>query len=142
MLQPKYLTVLLCFLLKYIAFFVLLGFMHHRFKTLVIDDAENCRELLTNAMYYVEAILFTMFFFFLPVFPGLTYFIFKISNPFIFLFLVTLMFFTEYLFYTYLASSSNYINGLYNVVSSVLFLSLFFHKEIIEKYRHRTHYFS
>lgn len=133
MLKPKYLNVLLCFFIKYVAFFICLAFIGSRFKNIVIANSENTHELLTNTMYYTEIILFCTILFFLPIFPTIIYLSFKIKNRILFCLSIIATITGEYFYYTYMASTSDYINGVYNGLITILFLALFFYKAIAIK---------
>ena len=130
MLKPKYLNVVLCFFIKYVAFFICLAFIGNRFKTIVINDSANTREFLMNTMYYAEAILFSTIVFFLPIFPTMIYLSFKVKNRILFSLLIIAVIIAEYSYYTYMASQSNYLNGIYNGLITILFLAIFFYKAI------------
>jgi len=129
MLKPKYLNVLLCFFIKYVVFFICLAFLNDRFKTIVIANSANTPELLRNTMYYSVTVVFAILFF-LPIFPTIIYFSFKVKNRILFPLLIITIILSEYYYYTYLASTSDYLNGIYNGFITILFVALFFYKAI------------
>ena len=74
-------------------------------------------------------------FLFLPglcivLFSAPIYFAFKVKNTFYFIMIISTIFIGEYFLYTYFASETNLINGVYNGIMSILFFLLFFFKEI------------
>ena len=130
MLKPKFLNVLLFLVVKYIVFFVVLAFIGDRFKSLVIKNSDNTRELISNTGYYSVYILFytlvAVIVFSLPI-----YFTFKVKNPIYFILLISAILAVEYLLYTNLASTTDLMNGVYNGIISILFLPLFFYRHIV-----------
>ncbi len=130
MLKPKFLNGLLFLVVKYIVFFVVLAFIGYRFKSLVIKNSDNTRELISNTGYYSVYILFytlvAVMGFSLPI-----YFTFKVKNPIYFTLLISAILVVEYLLYTHLASTTDLMNGVYNGIISILFLLLFFYQHIV-----------
>ena len=137
MLKPKFSNVLVFLIVKYIVFFVVLAFVGNRFKSLVIKNSENTGELISNTGYYsLYILLYTLIgviAFSLPI-----YFIFKVKNPIYFVFLISVILIVEYLLYTYLASTTDLMNGIYNGIVSVVFLLLFFYQYIALILRRQT----
>ena len=129
MLKPKFLNVLLFLVVKYIVFFIVLAFIGDRFKSLVIKNSDNTRELISNTGYYSVYILFytlvAVMVFSLPF-----YFTFKVKNPIYFILLISAILVVEYLVYTNLASTTDLMNGVYNGIISILFLLLLFYRHI------------
>jgi hypothetical protein len=126
--KPTYLNITLCFLIKYIVFFSILAFFNSRFKSLVINNAQNTEGFTSNIFYYILYILIfsviSSLIFSIPLF-----FIFKVKGVY-FLLLIGLFLIAEYFLYTYSASPSDLMNGVYNLGLSLLFLFVFFYKYI------------
>lgn len=132
--KASYLNILLTLVLKYLAFFVLLAFFDNRFKSIVIDNAENQKELFFNSLQYLFYIIIVGVGFAFP-FSIPFYFSMHIKNKYLFiiLFLTTLV--TEYFAYTYMASENDKINGVYNEVISILFFLVTYWKIVLSKFR-------
>jgi hypothetical protein len=130
MLKPKFSNILIFLLIKYMVFFFVLAFIGDRFKLIVINNSENRQELFSNTGYYL---LFVLFF---TVVIGLIlcspiYFTLKVKNPIYFLLLISAILVVEYFLYTYLSSTKDLMNGVYNGIISILFLFLFFYRHIV-----------
>lgn len=108
--------------------FSILAFFNNRFKSLVIDNAQNTEGFTSNIFYYILYILIfsviSSLIFSIPLF-----FIFKVKGVY-FLLLIGLFLIAEYFLYTYSASPSDLMNGVYNLGLSLLFLFVFFYKYI------------
>jgi hypothetical protein len=129
MLKPKFYNILLFFLVKYIAFYVFMMFKNNDFTLVGLNELKNSK----GWFYYLWIFLF------LPVVCGLIfsapiYFMFKVRNVVLFLFLISTVLIAEYLLYTYFASEADLMNGVYNAVISILFLLLLFFKSIRLKF--------
>jgi len=137
MLKPKFLNILLFLFVKYVVFFVILAFIGDRFKSLVIKNSDNTRELISNTGYYSLYILFYtligMIVFALPI-----YFTFRVKSPIFFVLLISAILIAEYFFYTYMASTTNLMNGVYNGIISILLLLLFFYRHIALIYKQQA----
>lgn len=129
MFKPKFLNVLLFWVIKYIVFFVVLAFIGDRFKSLVIKNSNNTRELIANTGYYS---LYILFYTLIPVivFSIPFYFTLKVKNPIYFVLLISAILVVEYLLYTNLASTMELMNGVYNGILTIVFLLLFFYRSI------------
>lgn len=125
----KFINIIFYSIVRYLVFFVILAFLENRFKSIVIDNSENRKELFSNTLYYILSfadilVLFT-FVFSIPL-----YFLIKKTNGIYFILLYIILLVIEYVSYTYLASPSDVKNGIYNGIIGILFLPLFFHKYI------------
>lgn len=129
MLKISFLNILLCLFAKYAVFFTILAFMNDRFKSLVVDTAQNNQGLFMNSIHYILYILVFSLILSL-LFSAPIYFSFKVSNPIYFTLIIIGFLVAEYFIYTYLASQKELMNGLYNGVMSIVFLLLFFYKPI------------
>lgn len=129
MLKPRAFSVFFYLIIKYILFFTLLAFIGGRYRSMVIENSTNTRELVTNTLSYsVYPVLYTVLgaaIFFAPV-----YYSFKAKNLAYFIVVISIILVAEYFLYTYLASPSDPINGIYNGALSILLLLLFFYRKI------------
>ncbi len=134
MYKPTFPIILLCLFVKYIVFFFIIAFVNNRFKTLVIDKSVNGQELFVNTLgYCIYALIFI--FFLMLIFSMPIFFAFKVKNIIYFSILLSVILVIEYFIYTYLASQLNPINGVCNVMISLVFLILFFYRQIISIFK-------
>lgn len=125
MFKPTFIFVLLYILIKYLAFYAFLMLKNGNYSFLQIGDIKNGEDLF----YYLWLLLF------MPViciilFSVPLYFSFRLKKTIYFVSLVSFVFIAEYFLYTYLASTSNLMNGVYNGVISLAFFVLFFYTSI------------
>lgn len=129
MLKPSYRNVIIYLFLKYLVFFLILALANNRFKSLVIDNATSTHGIIINAAYYLLYVFIFMsiltFIFSAPV-----YYAFKVKNAIYFILIIIGFLVVEYLVYTYLASQTNLMNGVYNGIISLLILIIIFFKNI------------
>lgn len=133
MLKPSFRNILLYLFVKYLVFCLILAFRENRFKKLVVNNSQGAQDMATNSFYYV---LYVMIFIvaLMLVFSAPFYYAFKVKRPVFFALLISVILVVEYLLYTYLASPSDVMNGLYNGVISIIFLFVFFFKTLKEKF--------
>ncbi|MFC4230616.1 hypothetical protein ACFOW1_01850 [Parasediminibacterium paludis] len=125
MLKPKYINILIFYVSKYIFFFIFLMFKYKDYRVLEINELKD----------FADWFLYLWLFLFLPIACSIIfgipmYYIFKINNNIYMASLLSAVIVGEYFFYTNFASQLDLNNGIYNVVLSVVFLFLFFFKEI------------
>jgi hypothetical protein len=129
MLKPSIKNIILYLLVKYVIFFIFLALVNNRFKSLVIDNSVNEHDLVVNTFYYVLYVLIFIFFLVL-IFLFPLYFAFKLKHPLYFILLIIAFLSVEFFVYTYSASQKNLVNGIFNAILSLIFLFIFFFKEI------------
>lgn len=123
-----------CYLLvKYIVFLFILAFIRDRFKNAVINNAETTLELVKLTLGYVLYILFYVAFLVL-FFCAPLYYILQIKRGLYFLALLILFYVVEFYVYSYLFSSSDKSPSIYNTIIGLIFLNLFFYKQIQIKF--------
>jgi hypothetical protein len=129
MLKPRAFTIFFYLVIKYILFFIILAFIGGRYKSMVIENSTSTRELILNTLSYsVYPIVYTIFgaaILFAPI-----YYAFRVRNLVYFVLVILVILTAEYFLYTYLASPSNLVNGVYNGVLSILLLVLLFYRKI------------
>jgi len=118
------------FLVKYFVFYLLLMIKNENTYFLKIGNIKNGVDLF----YYLWLLLSLPLISFLILFVPIC-FTLKVNRRGVFLFLILLILVAEYLVYTYLASSSNLMNGVINGVVSIIFLLVFFYKDISKKFK-------
>lgn len=134
MLKISFLNILLCLLTKYVVFFILLAFIDNRFKTLVIDTAQDGQGIFINSIQYILHVLIFSFVLSL-IFSAPLYYSFKTNNIIYFLLIIIGYLVAEYFVYTYLASPKDLTTGVYNGIISIAFLLFFFYKPISSIFR-------
>lgn len=100
-----------------------------RFKSLVIDNAEDEYGMAINTFYYIAYVLIFTFIL-VVIFLASIFFAFRVKNPICFIPIVSL-FWPQNILYTYFASPTNLMNGVYNSILSILFLFLFKYTRIL-----------
>ena len=127
--QPSFVKVLLYLFVKYVVFFFVLAILNDRFKSLVIDNSENGKDILMNSLSYAGyLIIFTLFL--ILIFAAPIYFLFQVKSIIVFVSFVLVVSTVEYFLYTYFASQTELMNGIYLEIISLLLLFLFFNKAI------------
>lgn len=126
MLKPTVLNILLFWLVKYIALYIFLMFKNGNYALLKVHELKSGEDLF----YYLWLFLF------LPVmcmivFSAPMYLSFKVKNLIYYVLIMMVILLAEYFLYTWLASQANLMNGLYNGIISVVFLLLFFRKQLL-----------
>ena len=124
MLKPTLKNILIYLFVKYLIFFIILAFLGGRFKSIVIANSENKQQIFSNSVYYFLQIAIFSFLLML-IFSIPMYGIFKIKNWIYFVPMIILFLVTGYLFYTYLASQTDRMNGIYNGAISIILLIFF-----------------
>jgi hypothetical protein len=129
MLKPRAFSIFFYLVVKYILFFTVLAFLGGRYKSMVIGNSTNTRELVSNTLWYsIYPILYTVVgavIFFAPM-----YYAFKAKSIAYFILYMSIILVAEYFLYTFLASPSDPINGVYNSALSILLLLIFFYRKI------------
>ncbi len=125
MAKPSFINILLYLFVKYIAFYVFLMFKNGNYQLLKVDTLKNGEDWF----YYLWLILFLPIVSIL-VFSAPLYFSFKVSNERYFMLIIGAVLVAEYFAYTYLASQASLMNGVYNGITGILFLFLFFFQSI------------
>lgn len=131
--KPTVLNILLFWFVKYIAFYVLMMFKNKNYALIGLGDLKTGEDWF----YYLWIFLFLrvvcMIAFSAPV-----YFSFKAKGLIYFALIIAAVLIAEYLFYTWSASQTDLMNGVYNGIISLLFLLLFFFRHISSLYQQNT----
>jgi len=133
MLKPSIPNILSFWLVKYVAFYILLMFKNDNYTLLKVNEIKNVEDLF----YYLWLFLF------LPVVCILIlsiplFFSLRVKKLTYIALIITAILIAEYFLYTWLASQTNLINGVYNGVLSLLFLLLFFFRRVANLYQENT----
>lgn len=137
MMKPKFFNVLIYIFVKYIIFFTFLAFKESRFRELVINNSANDFDLFINFLYYAVYVLAHIIFFTIVLtFP--MYFSLKLKNLNYFFSIILAILTGEYLIYTWSASPTDLMNGIYNGMISIVFFLLFFFRHISLLHRDST----
>lgn len=125
MFKPVYKNIWLFFFVKYLVFYLILMVKNNDFTLIQLSELKTFQDVF----YYLWMLLF------LPVlgfilFSVPIYYAFKQKRIIYFILFIGLTLVAEYFMYTYFASQLNLVNGVYNGLLSLVFLSLFFFKHI------------
>ena len=130
MLNPKSLNFVMWVFVKYLIFYAFVAIKNNNYYFLRVNELKNGQDLF----YYLWMLLFLPGIYCIVFLPPL-YFTFKTKKPVRFTLLLIAIFSAEYFLYTYLASPSDFKNGIYLVVIGLLLLLVFFHKSISSIFR-------
>lgn len=114
-------------LLKYIVFYVFMMFKNSNYALIEIAGLNS----FGDVFYYLWIFLFLPIVCFV-LFSGPIYYSFSKKNLNIFVLINVGVLVAEYIVYTYFASQSNWFNGMFNAIISLLCFPLIFWKEIRE----------
>lgn len=126
MLKPTLRNILLYLFLKYIVFCAFIMIKNNNLRLLQIKTISD----LGNSILYFLLMIMPLILLNMVLFSAPIYFSFKLKNIIHFTLIIISFLVAEYFLYTYLTSQNSFINGVYNGIISVLFLFLFFFKEI------------
>lgn len=121
-------------IIKYTVFFIYLAFLGNRFKNIVINNAQTSAELMRLSFGYVLQVFLFMLLLVL-IFSIPFYFIMRLKSK-IYLVLAMIAFFSiEYFVYTYLASPSEAMLGIYNLIIGVVVFIIIYQKSITQIFK-------
>jgi len=125
MMKTTFKNVLLYIFLKYLIFYVFLMFKNSNYALIRLQDLKT----MTDWLYYLWIFLF------LPaisaiLFTAPIYYSFRAKRAIYFILLISAVLVAEYFLYTYFASESDLMNGVYNGIISILLFLLFFYRNI------------
>lgn len=117
--------ILMFMLLKYFLFYVFMMFKNSNYALI---DIGNLNSFAVFFYYlwiflFLPIVCFVLFYF--PIYHS-----FSKSNVYIFILINIAVLIGEYMVYTFFASQSNWLNGIFNSIISVLFFLIVFRKEI------------
>ena len=119
--------ILLFMLLKYFVFYVFMMFKNSNYALIEIGDLNS----FENVFYYLWIFLFFPIVCF-ALFSVPIYYSFSKRNLNIFILISVGVLIAEYIVYTFLASTTNLFNGMFNAIISLLCFPIIFWKEIGE----------
>lgn len=124
--KPTTQKIILFWFVKYLVFYIFMMFRNNNYTLIEIDELKSGGALV----YYLSIFLY------LPIFCTILFsapicYSFKVKYLAYFLIIIAFTLIAEYLFYTWAASQSDLINGLYNGIISLIFFILFFKRQII-----------
>jgi hypothetical protein len=112
-------------LLKYFVFYVFMMFRNSNYTLIEIENLNS----FGDVFYYLWIFLFLPIVCFI-LFSSPIYYSFSKRNLNIFILINIGVLIAEYIVYTYLASQSDWLNGMFNAIISLLCFPLVFRKEI------------
>jgi len=132
MLRPAFKNIILFYFVKYILFYLFLMFKNNDYTFIEINSLRNSEDVI----YYLWIFLF------LPVlciilFSIPTYFAFKVKRGIYFILVISVVLLAEYFLYTYYASQTDLMNGVYNAIISLAVLLLLFFRSINLMFKQR-----
>lgn len=112
-------------LLKYFVFYVFMMFKNSNYALIEISNLNS----FGDVFYYLYIFLFLPIVCFI-LFSTPIYYSFSNRNLNIFILINLVFLIAEYIVYTYFASQSNWFNGIFNAIISVICFALMFRNEI------------
>lgn len=134
MLRVTFKNVLLYIFAKYMVFYIFLMFKNKNFSLIELENLKGGHSLLYFLLVMLPLPILSMILFSAPI-----YFSFRVRNAIYFILLMSAILITEYFLYTYLASTGDAKNGLYNIALSVLLLLVFFFNSIASVFKQSIH---
>jgi hypothetical protein len=125
MAKPSILNILSFWLVKYVAFYILLMFKNDNYALLKVNEIQNGEDLFYHLWLFLFLPVVCMLIFSVPL-----YFSLRVKKWAYLALIITAILIAEYFLYTWLASQTNLINGVYNGIFSLLFLLLFFFRRV------------
>ena len=130
MLKPTFSKMLIYLFIKYLFFYIFMMFKNENYTLVALGNLETFQDVFYYSFIFLSLPVINSFVLSLPL-----YYTFKIKNTLYFSLAILSILTIEYLIYTYLASQTNLWNGVYNGIISLLFLSLFFFRTIIQIFK-------
>jgi hypothetical protein len=128
--KPSLLNITVYWFSKYIAFYLFMMFRNKNYALITINDLKTGEDLFMYLWTFLFFPIVCMILFSIPL-----YFSFKAKAFVYFVLIVFAVLFAEYFIYTYLASQTDLMNGIYNGIISILFLAFFFFRHISNCYK-------
>ena len=123
MFKPSFFNIVFFWLVKYAFFYVALMFKNQNYAFINIDNIKEGQDLFYYLWLFLFMPILCMLFFTAPV-----YLSFKLKNTSSSLLILMAVLVIEYFVYTYLASPSDYWNGIFNAIIGILVFIAFFYK--------------
>lgn len=130
MLRPSFTTILLYWFLKYTVFYILMMFKNKNYALIMVNDLKTKEDLFIYLWMFLFFPIVCMILFSIPMFYS-----FKAKAFIYFVLAIIAILLAEYFIYTYLASQTDLMNGVYNGIISILFLVFFFFRYISNFYK-------
>lgn len=123
MFKPRLKNIVGYFFLKYFLFYIFMMFKNDNYALINIGNLHTGQDIFYYLFLFLSLPVIISIVFTIPL-----YFSFKVNNVTGFVLLLIAIFGLEYLFYTYLASTSDMLNGLYNLIIGLILFVLFYYK--------------
>jgi hypothetical protein len=123
--KPLFIKILLFWLAKYIGFYVFMMFKTGNYAFIKVNEIKTGEDLFYYLWIFLVLPVVCIFLFSVPM-----YFIFKLKHFVCYVLIFISVLVAEYFLYTSLASQANLMNGIYNGIISILFMGLFFFRQI------------
>lgn len=133
MFKTSFKNITLYIFIKYLIFYVVLMFKNNNYMLIRIDELKTGGDWF----YYLWIFLY------LPIVSTILssvpiYFSFKLKKNLLFTLLIGAVFIAEYFLYTYLASTTDRMNGVYLEIIGILIFLLFFYRHIVLIFRQQA----
>jgi len=126
MLRPNFSNIILCLLIKYLAFYAFMMIKNDEYRLL---EAENLKE--GHSLAYFFYVMLPLPILCMLLFSAPIYYSFRLKKSVYFFSVIPAVLVAEYFLYVFFTTDKHIdMNGIYNAIFSVLFLLVFFFKKI------------
>jgi hypothetical protein len=126
MFKNSFKNIMLYIFVKYLIFYVVLMFKNNNYMLIRIDELKTGGDWFYYLWIFLYLPIVSTILFSVPI-----YFSFKLKKNLLFTLLIGAVFIAEYFLYTYLASTTDRMNGVYLEIIGILIFLLFFYRHIV-----------
>jgi hypothetical protein len=126
MFKNSFKNIILYIFVKYLIFYVVLMFKNNNYMLIRIDELKTGGDWFYYLWIFLYLPIVSTILFSVPI-----YFSFKLKKNLLFTLLIGAVFIAEYFLYTYLASTTDRMNGVYLEIIGILIFLLFFYRHIV-----------
>jgi len=126
MFKNSFKNIMLYIFVKYLIFYVVLMFKNNNYMLIRIDELKTGGDWFYYLWIFLYLPIVSTILFSVPI-----YFSFKLKKILLFTLLLGAVFVAEYFLYTYLASTTDRMNGIYLEIIGILIFLLFFYRHIV-----------
>jgi len=124
-------NVIVYFFIKYFVFYILMMFKNKDYTLIDITSLKSGQDIFMYLWLFLFLPVVMIILFSVPI-----YFALKLGRLIILILILTGFLIAEYFVYTYFASQTNSMNGIYNGIISLILFLIFFFKRIIQIVSH------
>lgn len=123
--RPRIINIILYILIKYFIFYIILAIKNENYAVFQMNNIKSYEDFLFYLFLFLSLPTISIVLFSVPFF-----YIFKIRKTLLFFILLLIVFVIEYFIYTYLASETDFFNGIYLTSVGIILFFVFYFKAI------------